>query len=83
MSKLSIQTITAFVAVDDNGDEGVMGAMLGETFYPLVCADEERIASMFPLAEQIKQASGLAYRVVQFSGRIDVTDLIVEKYKNK
>jgi hypothetical protein len=77
MPKFKIETLTAFVAIDQDGEEGVMGALLGNTFYPLVCADEERIALMFPIAEDISSVTGQPYRIIQFTVRTDVT----ERYK--
>lgn len=77
-----IQKITAFIAVDENGTEGVMGAQMGNTMMPLVCADEIRIAKMFPIAEAIKHATGKDYKVLQFNNFIDVTQQTRELFKN-
>ena len=75
-----IKTVTVFVAIDENNEEGVMGFKSDMGWMPLVCADEERIRKVFPIAEQIKKASGKDYRVLQFSVRTDVTDEIKKKY---
>lgn len=75
-----INKVTVFIAEEEDGSEGVMGALLGEVFYPLVCADEARISVMFPLAEQIKNIKGQDYRIVQFSVREDVTDDVKARY---
>lgn len=77
-----LKTITVFAAIDKDGDEGVMGAQIGNVFYPLVCGDEERIASLFPYAEQIKEMTGKDYKVYQFTSKNDVTANTISKYKN-
>lgn len=73
-----IKTITVFVAIDPKtGDEGVMATQLAPgQWMPLVCADSARIASMLPVAEQIRIDSGAKYRILQFSEITDITDYI-------
>jgi hypothetical protein len=78
-----IQKITAFIAVDENGTEGVMGAQMGHTVMPLVCADEIKVAKMFPIAEAIKHATGKDYKILQFNSFIDVTKKTRELFKNQ
>lgn len=68
-----IKTVTAFIAVDDDGDEGVMSIKIGDSFYPMVCGDEESIAQMLPHAIEAAKQSGKTFRVLQFSTREDVT----------
>lgn len=84
MSKrFRIETVTIFAAIDnDNGSEGVMGFQNTEgTWMPLVCADEERIEQMYPVAQQISEATGMQFRVIQFTGRTDVTDIVHIRYQ--
>ncbi len=81
MEPFKIQTVTAFVATDDDGVEGVMGAKLGQVYYPMICADTERVASMFPIAEGIARATGIKYRILEFLVRVDVTEEITKKYR--
>jgi hypothetical protein len=82
-NKLKISQVTAFVSLDENGNEGVLGAKLGETFYPLICADDERIQQMFPIAEDISKTMEMPYRVLRFSAREDVTEQIKLQYSSK
>jgi hypothetical protein len=56
--------------------------MLGNTFYPLVCADDDRLKSLFPLAEQISKESGMPYRIVQFSSKRDITQEIKQEMQS-
>lgn len=68
-----VQKLTAFVAVDDNGTEGVIRAQLGNLTLPLISEEEIKIKSFLPIAEAIKQATGKEYKILQFSNCIDVT----------
>ena len=68
-----VQKLTAFVAVDDNGTEGVIKAQLGNTTLPLICEEEIRIRTLYTIAEAIKAATGQEYKILQFSNCIDVT----------
>ena len=81
MSNFVITKITAFVAIDPiDGDEGILAFNSDTGWMPLVCADEDRIKSMIPVAEEISQATGKKYRIIQFSVREDVTDEVKAKY---
>lgn len=75
-----IETVTAFVSIDKNGEESVMAVYNNCQWMPLICADEERIKSMAPIAENLKKMSGKDYRIIQFSFRRDITIEIKEKY---
>jgi hypothetical protein len=81
MSNFVITKVTAFVAIDpQNGDEGIIGFKSLDGWMPLICADEERIKHMLPIAEEIRAATGKDYKIIQFSIREDVTDEVKEKY---
>jgi hypothetical protein len=81
MSNFIITKVTAFVGIDpNNGDEGVFGFKGEDGWIPLICADECKIESMLPIAEQIAAATGRSYRIIQFSTREDVTDQVKAKY---
>jgi hypothetical protein len=82
MSNFKITKVTAFVAIDPkDGDEGIMAfKTLEGGWMPLVCADEDRIKSMYPRTEEIAAASKVEYRVIQFSVREDVTERVKQQY---
>jgi hypothetical protein len=75
-----ITTLTAFISIDKNDEEGVMAFNSDQGWVPLVCADEARIKSMLTIAEDIKKMSGMPYRIIQFSVRTDVTEEIKEEF---
>ncbi len=71
---LKIETITAFVATDKEGNEGIMGFKSTDAWMPMVCADEERIKSILPMAIKISEMSGQPFRVIKFTNRKDITE---------
>lgn len=75
-----ITTVTAFVSVGKDGEEGVMAFHSNDGWHPMVCADEERIRIVFSIAEEISRDSGTPFRILQFSERKDVTDEIKQNF---
>lgn len=73
----TIKTITAFVAIGNDGEEGVMGQLVQNVMMPFVCADEIRLQILLPLALKISKDSGIPFRVLQFSTRSDITDQLL------
>lgn len=70
----SIDRMWAFLAVGDDGDEGVVatsGAMPG-VMLPLVAADQERLGALRPVAAEIAKMTGRAIRLVRFDQRTEV-----------
>ena len=63
---LKIDRIWAFVAVDDNGDEGIMSALMGEVHMPLIGADMDRVNQLRGHAELISKLSGVRYELRYF-----------------
>jgi hypothetical protein len=67
-----IDAVWAFLSVDPgDGNEGVLAAPLAgpNSIVPLIAADEARLKSLIPIAEQMAQASGRVIRLVKFSNR--------------
>lgn len=54
-----IEEIFAYIAVDTDGTEGIMGAPFGEGIMPLIGADMARADSLRPLAEAVRDEAGL------------------------
>ncbi|MCC6172098.1 MAG: hypothetical protein IT481_08720 [Gammaproteobacteria bacterium] len=67
-----IHRMFAYLSKDAAGNEGVCaGPMGGLPLVPLIAADEERLASLTPIAEQIAAATGMTIVLVEFTGRIE------------
>lgn len=64
---LRITEIFVFVSKDKEGHEGIMGAMLSNgTMMPLIGADSERLQSLIPVANKIKEMTGMNYEIRYF-----------------
>lgn len=70
-----IKTISAYLAEDENGAEGIIGQFLGDSWLPFVMADETRIQSLRPFAQKIKESSNKKVKLVRFSVREDLESL--------
>lgn len=79
---LVIERISAVVSVDDDGNEGILGSMnpANGQWMPFIAADPERLSQLVPMAEEISQITGITYRVLQFTGKVDITAEAKEKY---
>jgi hypothetical protein len=65
-----IDCIWAFLSVDEeDGNEGVCAAPLNGSLMPLIAADEKRLASLWPVAEEIARLTGRVIRLVKFHNR--------------
>lgn len=70
-----IKTIHAFISIDQDDEEGVIGQLMPDgTWMPLICADEERLLSIRPMAEKIAQ-TGIKVKLVRFTQREDVEEI--------
>lgn len=69
---LSIDTVTAYIAANEDG-EGIMSFYHPENgWMPMVAADQARVDSLRPLAEQMGRATGVRVIVAEFSVRKDI-----------
>lgn len=66
-----IKSLWAFVSIDNDGDEGVCAAMLGDIAVPLIAADEKRLKSLRPLAEEIAARTSKKIVLARFTERVD------------
>lgn len=66
-----IETLWAFISVGDDGSEGVLAASREGLVTPLIGADEKRVRSMRPVAEQIAGMTDKEVWLVKFTGRVD------------
>jgi len=71
-----IKTIFAFIALDrEPEDEGVVAALAGGIWMPLVAADEARIESLKSIARQIASATRKKIVLAKFSVREDIEEI--------
>jgi hypothetical protein len=75
-----IETITAYIAVDENGDEGVIGMYTPAGWMPFIGADEDRMNSLFPRAVEICAAGGRQFKVLRFSQMTDITEELKQQF---
>lgn len=68
-----IGAVWAFVAVHDDGDEGIIGAAIGPggSMMPFVAADKARVDDLRPLAVEMAKLTGKRVRLVRFDTRTD------------
>jgi hypothetical protein len=67
-----ITSVTAFLSVGDDDEEGVIGIQLDGAWFPLVMADEERLRQMRPYAEEVARQTKRPVRLVRFETRTEV-----------
>lgn len=69
-----IKSISAFISVDPNdGDEGIIGTRAPDgSMMPMIAADEDRLNSLRPIAEQMAAHLPHEVKLVRFTNREDV-----------
>lgn len=68
----SIDTISAFIAIDKTG-EGITAFMTADgQWVPMVAADKERVESLRSIAQTLATASGRRIVLAEFSTRADL-----------
>jgi hypothetical protein len=71
----TIDSVYAWVVVEPDGGEGVASAQIGNTHWPLVGADIDRVKSLRALAEAVRRQTGWPVRLVRFSNREELEEL--------
>lgn len=67
-----VSEIWAFIARDDDGDEGVIAIPTGLGIMPAVAADQARLDSLRPYAQTAARVRGRDVRLVRFSHMTEV-----------
>ncbi len=73
-----IESLYVFLVTNDQGDEGV-AAFFNPTrnrLEPLVASSEEKLDEMTPLAQGMVELNNQPMRVVQFTSREDVAEIL-------
>jgi hypothetical protein len=75
-----IEKFRAFVAVDEDGNEGLCAAMntRGE-WMPLIAADEARFDSIQEVAQKTANATGMTIHVIEYTARNQIGILTPKK----
>jgi hypothetical protein len=63
-----ITELFAFIAIDEPG-EGVAAVQMGQTMFPLIGADTDRVDSLRKLAQHIADESGKTLTLARFTRR--------------
>lgn len=71
-NKLKIDAVWLFVSRDENGNEGLLAAPLGETFMPLVAADPDRVESLRIIAQKMAQMTKKKVHLIKFSVKEEI-----------
>ena len=61
-----ITELFAFVVTHTDGDEGIIAMKMGDTMFPFIGADQERVEQLKPLAETIAKNAGLPLELRYF-----------------
>lgn len=67
-----IRDIHAFVAEDEEGEEGLCAFFTGGQWMPLVAADPARLVSIRPVAQAIAKQTGRPIKLIRFTQREEV-----------
>ena len=71
-----IEVIYAFISIDEGPeDEGIVAALMGDKWMPLVGADMDLVESLRPLAMEVSRATGKRIVLARFGDREDLEEL--------
>lgn len=88
-NKMVIQTITAFVSVDADGNEGIIGQQMPQptppftAWMPFIFADPANARRIMPIAIDIYQRTKVPFKVIQFETRVDMTQKYTNEYNEE
>ena len=69
--QLRIETLYAFVCVDEDGTEGVPAFSDGKSILPMMGADLAKVEYLRPLAQRVAN-DGLKVTLVHFTNRVEI-----------
>lgn len=71
MTKLKIEKMYAYIAIEPNGNEGITAVLIDDMWCPLVGADKERLEALRPYAQGLSAHHGDIV-LAEFSVRKDL-----------
>lgn len=71
-----ITTLTAFISVDEDGEEGLIGLPIGDGMLslPAIAADKTRVDELYPQVKAFSKMFGFKFKVIELSVRKDITE---------
>jgi hypothetical protein len=77
MMSFRIESISAFISVGPDDEEGVIGAPIGPQgeMVPLIAADETRLRQLAPVALAMAQQYHMRIKLIRFTNREEVSDI--------
>jgi len=69
---LTIENVWMAVSVEDNGDEGVVAAMIGDAWMPLIAADRARLPFVIEYAEAIARQQDKTIKIIRLTERSEI-----------
>lgn len=71
--QLRIDEVWLFVSTDETGEGVCAGPLMGPgSLVPLIAADEARLNSLIPVAQQIAKQSGKSIKLIKMSQRTEL-----------
>jgi hypothetical protein len=72
-----ITSISAFISIGDDDEEGVIGAPIGPEgeMIPMIAADETRLRQLTPIAMAMAQQYHIRIKLIRFTHREEVSDV--------
>lgn len=73
-----VLSISAFVSIDQASDEeGIVGAAIGpgNSWLPLIAADEDRLQQLMPVVKDIVTQTGITVKLIRFTHREEIMEL--------
>ena len=67
-----INSLMAWVAVDAQGNEGIIACQTPQGVMPMMGGDPAKVLKMKPMADQIATRTGMAVKLLRFSNREEV-----------
>lgn len=65
--RFRITTLWAFVAIDAADDEeGICAQLVGDTWMPMIGADEKRLEQLRPIADRMAKIAGAKIQLIRF-----------------
>lgn len=75
-----IKSLHAICAIDpNNNSEGIGGFMSSRGPIPMIASDKVRLDQLIELAQEMSNQNGMHYRVVRFSIREDLQEIVPQE----